>query len=235
MLSSFFFRLVHDIPPSNHPPQLFHTWPNSTFGSVFFLWFLALKFLASLFLFSSLSRVLSTVETSCTKTPKKMNNTPWQLRVSCLGSYFWANSIPPFFLFFFFFFFFFFFCIMHRSSRSHSSHVFPLSVTFLSSPPTQTLLLTLPSFLFPYFMTPSFQIPPPHFFSPPFFLFFFLFFFSLSLLFSLPSPDPSGRLVSASISVLDDRIVILLWPWSNILLSAWFKLIRVKLGCDFKG
>ena len=72
-------------------------------------WFclLVLAFLFVLFFsltlsFPPLSCVLSTVETSRTKTPKMMNNSPWQLRGFCLGSYFWANSIPPFFFFFFF-------------------------------------------------------------------------------------------------------------------------------------
>ena len=142
-------------------------------------WFclLVLAFLFVLFFsltlsFPPLSCVLSTVETSRTKTPKMMNNSPWQLRGYCLGSYFWANSIPPFF-----FFFFFASCTAPHVLTAPTFFLFP---SLFSPPPPQKLLLTLPSFLFPYFMTPSFQIPPPHFFSPPFFFFF--------LLFSFPPP-----------------------------------------------
>lgn len=86
----------------------------------------------------------------------KENKTPWQLRI-CLGSRFWANSIPPF-------------CITHCSDCLTFSQLprflFPslFFLSFLHRPPSFLFLLsTLPSFLFPYFMTPSFQIPPPHF------------------------------------------------------------------------
>lgn len=119
--------------------------------------------------FSSLSCVLSTVETSRTKTPEKDEQQsltaarflPWLL--------FLSKFHPTLF--------FFFFCIMHRSSRSHSSHVFPLSVTFSSSPPSSKASLNSPLFSFPLLYDPV--LPDPS--SPLFLTSLFFFFFSLIL------------------------------------------------------
>lgn len=167
------FPLGARYSPSYYPPQLFHTRPNSTFGSVYLSLLSFLFFFWLILSFSSLSCVLSTVETSRTKTPEKDEQQsltaarflPWLL--------FLSKFHPTLF-------FFFASCTAPHVLTAPTFFLFPS--LFLPPPPPQKLLLTLPSFLFPYFMTPSFQIPPPHFFSPPFFSFFFP-------LFSLPPPS----------------------------------------------
>lgn len=94
--------------------------------------------------------------------------------------------------------------IAPSASRSHSSHVFSFRHFFPPLPPSFLFLfskapLNSPLFSFPFFMTPFFQITPP-LLSP--------LRFKVSALILLLPLQPFLKVGYASISVLDDRIVI---------------------------
>lgn len=161
------FPLGARYSPSYSPPQLFHTRPNSTFGSVYLSLLSFLFFFWLILSFSSLSCVLSTVETSRTKTPEKDEQhsltaarfLPWLL--------FLSKFHPTLF-------FFFASCTAPHVLTAPTFFLFP---SLFLPPPSSKASLNSPLFSFPLLYDPV--LPDPS--SPLFLTSLFFFFFSLIL------------------------------------------------------